>query len=87
MVHNIVWSAETYEAMLESLDTGTLPDPDPATHRCETLDGVPLDPTEAIVSSLVCGRHNRHKHNHRFTVERGPDGDYAVTRPDGTLVR
>jgi hypothetical protein len=32
----------------------------------------------------LCGRHNRHKHNASYTIQRGPGGGYRVTRPDGT---
>ena len=156
-VHNIVWDAETYEEMVNRLD-GNDPSPfDPDTFRCETLDGLPVEPTEAAVSSLfdsvrrvvidasgvvidmgrarfftgnsrlavrikdkhciwpgchipatqtqsdhlvehtkggrtnpdnggpACGRHNRHKTNHGFTVHRTPDGQLNLYRPDGTL--
>ena len=51
--HNIVWSAETYEEMLRRF-AGATPRPlDPDTHRCETIDGVQLDPTEAAANSLL----------------------------------
>ena len=52
-VHNIVWDAASFEEMLARID-GSEPHPlDPDTHRCSTIDGVPLEPTEAVVSSLV----------------------------------
>ena len=52
-VHNIVWSAETYEEMLRRLD-GEAPEPvDVDTHQCETMDGTPVEPTEAAVLSLL----------------------------------
>ncbi len=51
--HNIVWSAETYEEMLRRF-AGAEPRPmDPDTFRCETPDGVQLDPTEAAANSLL----------------------------------
>jgi hypothetical protein len=34
----------------------------------------------------LCGRHNRHKHNHRYRIQRKPSGRYTVARPDGTLL-
>ena len=62
IVHNIMWDAETYLAFLRCVD----PDPcgpesagpgpvdlDRSRYRCETLDGTPLEPFEAAVSSLV----------------------------------
>jgi hypothetical protein len=158
VVHNIVYDAATFEAALAAIEGNRRPAFDVDTFRCETIDGIPVDPVEATISSLVeaarrvvvdasgtvidlgrarcftghariaaqlqsttciwpgcwvaatgcqvdhlrehqhggrtnpgngaplCGRHNRHKHNHRFTVQRGPDGDYAVMRPDGTTI-
>ena len=51
--HNIVWSPETFEEMLRRID-GEDPEPlDPDTHRCETVDGVQLEPTEAMTNALV----------------------------------
>lgn len=51
--HDVVWSADTFEEMLRRVD-GEEPRPhNPDTYRCETLDGVPLDPTEAIANALV----------------------------------
>ncbi len=154
--HNIVWSADTYTALLQSLETGKRPHLDVDTHRCSTLDGVSVDPTEALIASLtsrlrrvvidakrvtidlgearfftgsarhavlvtnpgciwpgchqpatncqidhlrehqqhgrthpgngapLCGRHNRHKHNANYAVQRDPTGTYTITRPDGT---
>jgi hypothetical protein len=53
--HNIVWSADTYEEMLRRLD-GQHPEPlDPDTHVCQTIDGTPLEPTEAAANSLLHG--------------------------------
>ncbi|MDH3754640.1 MAG: HNH endonuclease [Acidimicrobiia bacterium] len=57
VVHNIVWSAETYEAMLSAMETDSSPELEADTHRCSTIDGVPLDPTEAVAASL--GAHVR----------------------------
>ncbi len=53
VVHNVVWSSESYEAMLASLDTGESPRLDPLAHRCSTVDGVPLEPSEAAAHSLT----------------------------------
>lgn len=51
--HTIVWSEETFFEMTRRLD-GEEPRPfDPDTYRCETLDGTPLDPNEAIVDALT----------------------------------
>lgn len=64
VVHHVVWDADTYFATLHRLDCT---DPacsavghgrpnqwyNPATYRCETLDGVPLEPVEAAVASLA----------------------------------
>ena len=51
--HTIVWSADTYEEMLRRID-GADPQPmDPDTYRCETVDGVALDPTEMATNSLL----------------------------------
>jgi hypothetical protein len=52
-VHNIVWDADSYEQMLAELDGRPRQPLDADTHRCETIDGVPLAPTEAIMNSLV----------------------------------
>lgn len=53
-VHNIVWDADTFEEMASRLldpdhEQQTL---DADTSRCETIDGIDIDPTEAIVSAL-----------------------------------
>ena len=32
----------------------------------------------------LCGRHNRHKHNHHYRIQRDPTGTYTITRPDHT---
>lgn len=51
--HSIVWSATAYEEMLRRLD-GEAPRPiDPDEFRCETGNGVPLEPLEAAAQSLV----------------------------------
>ena len=52
-VHNIVWDSKTYQQMLQELDGRPRQPFDPDTHRCSTLDGVPLAPTETILNSLV----------------------------------
>ncbi len=52
-VHGIVWDHATYEEMLRRL-AGAEPRPlDPMAARCETLDGIPLEPTETAANSLV----------------------------------
>ncbi len=52
-VHNVVWDAATFEEMVARID-GAEPQPlDPDTHRCETIDGVPLEPTEAAACAMV----------------------------------
>ena len=51
--HTIVWNADTFEEMLRRF-AGADPRPmDPDTYRCETIDGAPLDPTEAAANSLL----------------------------------
>ena len=52
-MHNIVWDSKTYQQMLQELDGRPRHPFDPDTHRCSTLDGVPLAPTETILNSLV----------------------------------
>lgn len=51
-VHNIVWDADTFNEMAARFD-GDPPQPlDPDTTVCRTLDGTPLEPTEAFANSL-----------------------------------
>ena len=52
-VHNIHWSAGSYEELLSSLDENRAPKPDPDDHMCRTSDGFGVDPTEAAVNSLL----------------------------------
>ena len=52
-VHNIVWDAESFEQMVRELDNRRRQPLDIDTHRCSTIDGVALAPTEAIMNSLV----------------------------------
>lgn len=52
-IHNIHWSAETYEELLASLSDNRAPRPDPDTHMCRTPDGFDIDPTEAATNSLL----------------------------------
>ncbi len=33
----------------------------------------------------MCGKHNRHK-QHGYLTRRGPEGDWIITRPDGTPI-
>mgnify|MGYP001827915742 CR=1 FL=1 len=51
--HNVVWSADTFEEMLRRLSGQPTRPFDDDTYRCETIDGVQLDPTEAIANALV----------------------------------
>lgn len=53
IAHNVVWNADTFEQVMAGIDADTVPELDPHTHRCETLDGVPLEPIEAGVAALV----------------------------------
>jgi len=43
-------------------------------------------PTNAGNGQPLCGRHNRHKHQHHYTVWRDPTGTWHTQRPDGTHV-
>ena len=52
-VHNIMWSADTYQQLLSRLDGGPAEPLDPQTYRCETSDGIKLEPVEAAANSLV----------------------------------
>lgn len=51
--HSVIWSAETFETMVRRLCGHRDATLDPDTYRCETVDGVPLDPTEAIACAMV----------------------------------
>ena len=51
--HNIMWSAEAYEEMVRRLDSEPARPMDPATFRCETASGIPLEPYEAASHSLL----------------------------------
>lgn len=57
-LHNIVWDAETFENMVAQLDESVdgedhPPSTDPETMRCETIDGIELEPVEAMVNATV----------------------------------
>ena len=52
-VHNILWTNETFEEHLNRLLGGNPQPVDPDLYRCETLNGVPLDPTEAAASAFM----------------------------------
>ncbi len=52
-VHNIVWGEETFEEMVRRLDGAVPRAIDADTYRCETIDGVPLEPTEAAAHALL----------------------------------
>lgn len=52
-VHNIVWSASTFEEMARR-HAGYRPQPfDLDDYRCETIDGVPLEPNETFLDALM----------------------------------
>ena len=40
--------------------------------------------TDAANAGVACQRHNLFKHKHRYTARRQPDGNWQITRPDGT---
>ncbi len=51
--HDVVWSPDTFEEMARRF-AGADPQPlDPDTHRCETIDGIQLEPTEAFANALI----------------------------------
>lgn len=52
-VTDIVFDQHTYETTLARLDGGPRRPLDPTRVRCETLDGVQLDPVEAVGVSLI----------------------------------
>lgn len=52
-VHNIVWDAATFEEMIRRLDGQPARPLDPDTYRCETIDGVRLEPVEAAAHALL----------------------------------
>ena len=52
-VHNLVWNQETFEYFLAQY-FGDKPDPmDPEDYLCETVDGIQVNPFEAMTSALV----------------------------------
>ena len=55
MVTNLVIDDATYQCTLTALITGIRPDADPSDQscRCSTVDGYPVEPTEAVAASLV----------------------------------
>lgn len=61
-VVNIVMTVDEYEARLAALHTGQSPAPASAddidTKRCETIDGIPIPPTDAVAASIT-GRFRR----------------------------
>ncbi len=38
-------------------------------------------------AAVLCGRHNRWRHNHGYHVTRDADGRLHTYRPDGTPLR
>ena len=55
LVTNLVIDDATYDRTLTALATGVRPaaDPDDESYRCSTLDGHPVEPTEAVAASLL----------------------------------
>jgi hypothetical protein len=55
VVTNVVIDHGTYERILTFLTTGIRPeaDPDDEGFRCSTIDGHPIEPTEAVTASLL----------------------------------
>ena len=51
-VHNIVWDQTTFEEMARRVETGEMSPLDPDQFRCQTIDGVRLDPYESFASAL-----------------------------------
>ncbi|MEM8707689.1 MAG: DUF222 domain-containing protein [Actinomycetota bacterium] len=51
--HDIVWSADAYEAMVHRLDGADIEPLDPDTFRCTTRSGIALEPYEAAHHSLL----------------------------------
>ena len=52
-VHNLVWNQETFEYFLARY-FGADPEPmHPDDYLCQTIDGIPVNPIEAITSALV----------------------------------
>jgi hypothetical protein len=52
-------------------------------HRTEWHRGGTTDPDNGAPG---CGRHNRLKHHHRYTVHRDHHGHWHTYRPDGTEI-
>jgi hypothetical protein len=40
--------------------------------------------TNTANATIMCGRHNLHKHQHRYTARRATNGNWVLHRPDGT---
>ena len=55
IVTNLVIDDTTYQRTLEALITGIRPEADPGdpSYRCSTIDGHPVEPTEAVAASLL----------------------------------
>ncbi len=52
-VHNLVWTQETFE-YFQALYYGAEPDPmHPDDYRCETINGVRVNPIEAVASAII----------------------------------
>jgi hypothetical protein len=52
-------------------------------HVTEWVDNGTTDQHNAGVN---CGRHNRHKHRHKFTRRRSIHGQSYTIRPDGSII-
>jgi len=50
--HNVVWGSETFEEMGRRVATGQMEPLDPDVFRCETIDGIQLDPYESFANAL-----------------------------------
>ncbi len=53
--HDIIWSADAYEAMVRRLDGDAASPLNIETYRCETSTGIAVEPFEAAALSLVTG--------------------------------
>ena len=51
-VHNIVWDHTTFEEMARRVETGEIEPLDPDIFRCETIDGIGLDPYETFANAM-----------------------------------
>ncbi len=52
-VHNVVWHAESLEELIARFAGAPARPIDVAKFRCSTIDGVPIDPREALASAFI----------------------------------